>query len=58
MELMQKYSKDDGVIGVEDLDRWPLGSKAVNFLSETTCTTSPKELTKVGIQLLQLKYLL
>ena len=40
MELMQKYAKDDGVIGVENLDRWPLGSKAVDFLSQTTSAQS------------------
>lgn len=47
MELMQGYSKEDGAIGVDDLDRWPLDSNAVNFLSMTEFVTSVVELTKV-----------
>lgn len=47
MELMQKYCKDDGVVGVENLDRWPIDSKAVTFLSETTSAISVHELIKV-----------
>lgn len=48
MELMQKYPKDDGAVGVEDLDRWPCNSNAVGFLSETTSVTSVGELMKVS----------
>ena len=47
MELMQKYCKEDGVIGVEDLDRWPFSSNAVAFLSDTTSALSAKELKQV-----------
>ena len=47
MELMQKYSKEDGAIGVEDLDRWPFNSNAVAFLSDTTSALSVKELNQV-----------
>lgn len=47
MELMQKYSKEDGAIGVEDLDRWPFSSNAVAFLSDTTSALSVKELNQV-----------
>ena len=36
MELMQKYVKDDGAVGVENLSRWPSDSNAVDFLSRTT----------------------
>jgi hypothetical protein len=47
MELMQKYVKEDGAIGVDNLDRWPLNSKAVTFLSATTSAASAAELLKV-----------
>ncbi|KAH8760756.1 kinase-like domain-containing protein [Hyaloscypha finlandica] len=46
MELMQKYVKDDGAIGVENLDRWPSDSNAVDFLSRTTSASSVDELLK------------
>jgi hypothetical protein len=49
MELMQKYVKDDGAIGVEDLDRWPSDSNVVGFLSMTTSASSLDELLKVSI---------
>ncbi|KAJ6093637.1 hypothetical protein N7499_002968 [Penicillium canescens] len=35
MRLMQKYDKDEGVVGVNDLERWPIDSAAVDFLSAT-----------------------
>jgi len=41
---MQGYAKDDGAIGIDDLHRWPLGSAAVGFLSETTSASSVTEL--------------
>ncbi|KAL1983542.1 hypothetical protein VTN96DRAFT_10281 [Rasamsonia emersonii] len=44
MELMQKYVKDDGVIGVDDVERWPVDSDAVGFLSATTSAGSIEEL--------------
>lgn len=44
MELMQKYVKEDGVVGIEDLDRWPSDSAAVDFLSATTSASSAKQL--------------
>jgi hypothetical protein len=47
MELMQGYPKEDGAIGVDDVDRWPLDSNAVDFLSITESVTSVVELTKV-----------
>jgi hypothetical protein len=47
MELMQKYVKDDGAIGVENLDRWPSDSNAVDFLSRTISASSVDELLKV-----------
>ncbi|KAI1370059.1 hypothetical protein F4677DRAFT_439443 [Hypoxylon crocopeplum] len=36
MELMQGYTKEDGAVGVDDLERWPSDSAAVDFLSATT----------------------
>jgi hypothetical protein len=47
MELMQKYVKDDGAVGVEDLECWPSDSNAVNFLLRTTSASSVDELLKV-----------
>ncbi|MCJ1473170.1 hypothetical protein MMC13_001821 [Lambiella insularis] len=46
MELMQKYVKEDGTVGIENLDRWPSDSAAVGFLSATTSTSSVQELLK------------
>ncbi|KFY83274.1 hypothetical protein V498_08189 [Pseudogymnoascus sp. VKM F-4517 (FW-2822)] len=46
MELMQKYTQDNGAVGVENLDRWHSDSDAVAFLSETTSAASARELRK------------
>ena len=48
MELMQKYAKDDGAIGVDDLERWPSDCNAVGFLSMTTSATHADELLQVS----------
>ncbi|KAE8311025.1 hypothetical protein BDV41DRAFT_579024 [Aspergillus transmontanensis] len=42
MRLMQKYEKDDGLIGINDVKRWPLDSCAVDFLT-TTSSVQPVE---------------
>ena len=47
MELMQKYVKEDGAIGVDNLHRWPSNSDALGFLSATTSAASAAELLKV-----------
>ena len=47
MKLMQGYEKDDGATGVDDLDRWPTDSRAVDFLSATTYATEISQLLKV-----------
>ncbi|KAH7330032.1 kinase-like domain-containing protein [Rhexocercosporidium sp. MPI-PUGE-AT-0058] len=47
MELMQKYVKDDGAVGVDNLRRWPTDGDAVAFLSETTSAASALELQNV-----------
>ena len=48
MELMQKHVKEDGVVGIENLDRWPSDSAAIEFLSATTSANSAKELMTVS----------
>lgn len=48
MVLMQKYEKVDGVVGVDDLDRWPIDSDAFGFLSATSSTGSIEVLKQVG----------
>jgi serine/threonine protein kinase len=47
MCLMQKYEKDKGVIGVDDLERWPVGSDAFEFLSATSSISSLNDLKEV-----------
>ncbi|KAJ5160982.1 uncharacterized protein N7482_007986 [Penicillium canariense] len=46
MQLMQKYEKEEGVIGIDDLDRWPVDSEAFAFLSATVSTRSIASLQK------------
>jgi len=48
MKLMEKCTKDDEAIGVEDLNRWPFDSDVVGFLSTTTSASSVNELMKVS----------
>ena len=48
MELMQKHVKKDGAVGIENLDRWPYDSAAIDFLSLTTSASSAKDLIKVS----------
>ena len=48
MELMQKHVKEDGVVGIEDLNRWPSDSAAVDFLSATTSASSATQLMTVS----------
>ena len=47
MELMQKYVKEDGAVGIDDLRRWHESSDAVGFLSTTTSAVSAAEMLKV-----------
>lgn len=47
MELMHKDAEYDGPIKVRDLSRWPLDSKAVQFLLLTATAYSIEELEKV-----------
>ena len=48
MELMQTYDKNDGVIGVDDLDHWPVDSDAFGFLSTVSSTVSIDVLEQVS----------
>lgn len=48
MELMQTYGKDDGVVGVDDLDRWSVDSDAFGFLSTVSSTVSVEALKQVS----------
>ncbi|KAI1382575.1 uncharacterized protein F4822DRAFT_441800 [Hypoxylon trugodes] len=49
MELMQGYPKDDGAVGIEDLERWPADSRAVEFLSATTWASKISELANLPL---------
>ncbi|KAJ6114206.1 hypothetical protein N7512_007651 [Penicillium capsulatum] len=44
MEVMQKYVKDDGMVGVDDVERWPVDSDAFEFLSTLSTTESIESL--------------
>ncbi|OQD76722.1 hypothetical protein PENANT_c125G00252 [Penicillium antarcticum] len=44
MEIMQKYVKDDGMVGVDDVDRWPVDSDAFGFLSALSTAKSMESL--------------
>ena len=48
MELMQTYDKNDGVVGVDDLDRWPVDSDAFEFLSTVSSTVAIEALKQVS----------
>jgi hypothetical protein len=47
MQLMQSYEMDDGVIGVDDLGRWPPDSEAFGFLEAISSARSVEALMKV-----------
>ncbi|KAJ5203015.1 hypothetical protein N7449_005094 [Penicillium cf. viridicatum] len=44
MRLIQKCDKDEGVVGVNDLERWLIDSAAVGFLSATETAGTIKSL--------------
>jgi hypothetical protein len=48
MQLMQKCDKEASVIGVEDLERWPIESAAVGFSSVSGTAASLETLKKVS----------
>lgn len=47
MELMQKYAKDKGAVGIDNPDRWGTCPAALDFLSATVSASSFEELKKV-----------
>jgi hypothetical protein len=47
IKLIQKYIKDDGAIGVDNLARWPFDYDAVTFLLYTTSAMSIRELQNI-----------
>ncbi|OJD10685.1 hypothetical protein AJ78_08377 [Emergomyces pasteurianus Ep9510] len=57
MELMQKYDKDDGVIGVDDLNRWSVDSASFEFLSAIFSTMFIKILKQHLLVLKQRSFL-
>lgn len=48
MRLMQKCDKDEGVVGVNDLERWLIDSAAMGFLSATETAGTIKSLRNVS----------
>ncbi|KAJ5640296.1 uncharacterized protein N7484_008158 [Penicillium longicatenatum] len=48
MELMQKYVKDDGAVGIDNPECWRICPAAIEFLSATTSASSFEELKKVS----------
>lgn len=48
MELMQKYVKSDGAVGIDNPGRWKACPAAIEFLSATTSASSFRELKKVS----------
>lgn len=57
MELMQTYDKIDGVVGVDDLDRWPVDSDAFGFLFTLSSTMSIEALKQVRQFSVEFSYL-
>ncbi|KAJ5183257.1 hypothetical protein N7492_000873 [Penicillium capsulatum] len=49
MELMQKYLKDDGAVGIDDVGRWQACPAAIELLSAITSASSFEELKNVCI---------
>jgi hypothetical protein len=48
MQLMQSYELEDGVIGVDDMDRWPPCSEAFGFLEAISSARSVEALMRVS----------
>ncbi|KAJ5642327.1 hypothetical protein N7490_006327 [Penicillium lividum] len=47
MEVMQKYDKDCGIVGIDNLQRWPVDSEAFQFLSAISTTKTIEALKEV-----------
>lgn len=46
MELMQKYVKEDGAVGIDNPERWQACPAAIEFLSAIVSASSVEELNK------------
>ncbi|CAG8944720.1 unnamed protein product [Penicillium salamii] len=49
MWFMQKYDKDQGIVGMNDLEQWPIDSATVGLLSATETTGSIKSLSNQSL---------
>ncbi|KAA8642579.1 uncharacterized protein ATNIH1004_011524 [Aspergillus tanneri] len=49
MTLMQTYEKEDGLVGVDDVRRWPVDSDTVEFLSATSSARFIDTLKQLGL---------
>ncbi|CAI7617553.1 unnamed protein product [Penicillium pancosmium] len=47
MQPMQKNENDEEIVGVSDLDRWPIGLAAVRFLAVVGAAESTQSLEEV-----------
>lgn len=47
MELIQDYSKEDGVIDVNNINQWPFDFNTIDFLSMMKSIISVIELMKI-----------
>jgi hypothetical protein len=47
MQPMQKNEDDEEIVGVSDLDRWPIGLAAVRFLAVVGAAESTHSLEEV-----------
>ena len=52
MKLMQKYTKNEKIIDVNDTNRWFMNSHAVEFLFVITSATFISELLKVSLRMI------
>ena len=52
MKLMQKYTKNEKIIDVNDTNRWFINSHVVEFLSVIISATSISELFKVNLRMI------
>ena len=52
MKLMQKYTKNEKIIDVNDTDRWPMDSHAVEFLFVIISAISIFELLKISLRMI------
>jgi hypothetical protein len=49
---MQKYTKDDEIIDVNDMNRWFMNSHVVEFLFVITSATFISELLKISLRMI------